>query len=104
MKALWNETTAKILATLADREGRDVIEISKKIKTREGNASTILLRLLRQGHVTREWVEDGKVLLGRTENGDVTRSRYVFFYTITKKGLKKLARVAGESFEDRTKN
>jgi predicted transcriptional regulator len=83
MRARWNETTEAILVALASGKST-VKEIAKEIESEEGNVSTILLRLFRAGHVGREKVEVGKVVIDREEG--VSRPKYIFEYSITDRG------------------
>lgn len=84
MRARWNETTRAILAELLSGGAATVREISKAVDSEEGNASTILLRLYRAGHVERERVQAGKVVIDREEG--VSRPKYVYSYSVTKRG------------------
>lgn len=89
-RAGWDETTGSILACLAKRDAT-VEQIARTVKAGEGNVSTILLRLTRAGHVSREWISQGRVDLG----GGASRSRYVYIYSITERGEARLSRING---------
>lgn len=83
MRARWNETTEAILQAIT--QGKSTVrEISKVIDAEEGNVSTILLRLYRAGHVERERVEAGRVVVDKEEG--ISRPKYVFEYSITDRG------------------
>src|SRR5574342_1182256 len=83
MRSRWNETTEAILQAIT--QGKVTVrEIAKAIESEEGNVSTILLRLYRAGHVGRQRVEAGRVMIDREEA--VSRPKYVFEYAITNRG------------------
>lgn len=83
MRARWNETTEAILGALT--QGKSTVrEISKAVEAEEGNVSTILLRLYRAGHVDRERVQAGKVVVDREEG--ISRPKYIYEYSITDRG------------------
>lgn len=94
MRARWNETTWTILAELLSGGNATVREISKSIKSEEGNVSTILLRLYRAGHVERESIQSGQVVIDREEG--VSRPKYVYSYSITKRGEGRLGYIASQ--------
>lgn len=95
MRARWNELVTKVLGKLS-RESYTVAELADELKAGNNNISTTLLRLTDQGHVERERIEDGEILLDKDEK--ITRPRYVFRYSITDKGRGRLSRIAERSF------
>jgi DNA-binding MarR family transcriptional regulator len=96
MRARWNELVTRVLGQLS-REPGTAAELADELKAGVSNISTTLLRLTDQGHVERERIEDGEIVLDKDEN--ITRPRYVFRYSITDKGKGRLARIAEHSFE-----
>jgi len=94
MRARWNETTRAVLEVLVREDGSTVREISKEVDSEEGNISTILLRLYRAGHVSRERVEDGRVVIDQEEK--VSRPRYIYEYSITERGRGRLSFISGD--------
>ena len=99
MRARWNETTRAILAELLSGGAATVREISKAVDSEEGNTSTILLRLYRAGHVERESVQSGKVVIDREEG--VSRPKYVYSYSITKRGEGRLGYISSKKKSDK---
>lgn len=93
MRARKNETTGRILAFLAGKRGAKVREIAGKLKLGEHNVAATLKRLLCQGNVQRQRVEDGRVVIDEEEN--ITRANYCFVYSLTENGQERLQRIAG---------
>lgn len=83
MRSRWNETTEAILQAITQGKAT-VREIAKLVDAEEGNVSTILLRLYRAGHVERERVEAGRVVVDKEEG--ISRPKYIFEYSITDRG------------------
>ena len=69
----------------------DASDIAKAVKCRVSTARTTLLNLKNQDNVERKKIEQGTVVIDRDE--DITRPRYVFVYSITEKGYKRLERI-----------
>lgn len=87
MRARKNETTAKVLRALADRQGT-AQDLAARLGANVPRISMTLLKLIRSGHATRTSVINGKITVDKDEG--IERPRYFFFYSITEKGLSRL--------------
>ena len=90
MRARKNQTTVRLLGILANGSGT-AQGIAKQAAIPVPRASMTLLNLFRAGHVSRATVREGDIIVDEEER--VTRPRYVFVYSLTKKGLARLERL-----------
>jgi predicted transcriptional regulator len=91
-RARRNETAYAILEAISKRPSA-AREIAERLKAGEANVGTTLRRLWTQGHVKRERLEAGKVLIDKEE--EVSRPLYVYRYSLTPRGRERLAWLDG---------
>jgi len=90
MRSGYNETTAAILGALSGKKG-SADAVAKALGMDISTVSSTLLRLFRYGHVDRERVQRGHIVLDEDEG--VTRPRYVYLYSMTGAGKKRLGSI-----------
>jgi predicted transcriptional regulator len=83
MRNRFRESTAAILAALV-RGSATCQDIAQACSLGITNTGSLLLRLYRMGHVTRERTREGDVVIDKEEN--ISRPRYVYLYSLTPKG------------------
>jgi len=87
MRARKNETTSAVLQELTRGEST-AQGIANRLETKVPKVSMTLLKLVRAGHVTRKAIHEGEIVVDADEK--IVRPRYVFSYSITKKGVSRL--------------
>ena len=94
MRARKNQTTVRILAELEKGSGT-ALEIAERLQEGTTKISTILLRLYQQGHVGRERIRQGVIVIDKDEG--VVRPRHLFQYSINEKGKSRHERIAAKT-------
>jgi predicted transcriptional regulator len=88
MRAKWNETNRLVLETISAKPKLAAQQIAERVGKGVRSVSTILLRLHRQGCVSRTRIVDGEVTVDVEEG--ISRPRYVYVYESTEKGRHRL--------------
>lgn len=91
----YNETTAKILKILSDRQAT-VDEIAEELGCSRSNVETAILKLLKYQRVDRERVAmNAPVVIRKAtkQQKAVTRPRHVYVYSITESGEDRLGSI-----------
>jgi predicted transcriptional regulator len=89
MRNRKNKTTCLVLEKLVALGGEGT---AQAIAVRAGRnipiVSMTLLKLLRDGHVSRRHAREGDIVVDQEEG--ISRPRYVYVYSITPKGVRRL--------------
>lgn len=84
MRNRYRESTAAILGSLSHGPA-NCESCAQACGLHVNNTATLLLRLSRMGHVSRERTQQGTVVIDQEEG--ISRPRWVYVYTLTPKGL-----------------
>ena len=89
MRAKFGEATHRALACLSGGEG-SCLAIAKAIKSKTTTVGTMLLRLHKNKYIERRKIQEGTIVIDKDEG--VTRPRYIFLYSLTDKGRRRIER------------